>query len=79
MLTIFIDTMDLEENMYALASAAHEQSQISHACRSQMELPLRIEDFAFVDLTGDGDMDHGVFSASECQELIHVPLAACCG
>jgi hypothetical protein len=54
----FKDTMDMEENMYALASTAHMHYQLGCQCRSPVDPPLAIENFAFVDLTGDDDVDH---------------------
>ena len=65
-----IDAIDIDENMYALASTAHEHHQIGPECRSQIELLLGTENFAFVDLTGDDDMDYAAPSHGECQDRL---------
>jgi hypothetical protein len=62
--------------MYALASTAHEHHKIGPERHSQMELLLGTENIAFVDLTGDDDMDHGAPSDGKCQgrlDLINLP------
>jgi hypothetical protein len=65
----FIDTIDTDENMYALASTAYEHYQITCLCRSQIELPLETERFEVTDLTGKDDMDLGAFNDSDVPVL----------
>lgn len=73
--------MDMQENMYALASTAHMHYQLGLQCRSPVDPPLAIENFTFIDLTGDRDVDHWTPVHSNYQELIpsSVPddVAAC--
>jgi hypothetical protein len=62
--------MDMEENMYALASAAHMHHQLGRQCCSPVGPLLAIENFTFIDLTGDDDVDHWTPVHSDYQELV---------
>jgi hypothetical protein len=62
--------MNMEENMYALASTAHMHYQLGRQCRSPVDPPLAIENFTFIDLTGDDDVDHWTPVHSDYQELV---------
>lgn len=66
----FKDTMNMEENMYALASTADMHYQLGRQCRSPVDPPLAIENFTFIDLPGDDDVDHWTPVHSDYQELV---------
>lgn len=66
----FKDTMDMEENMYDLASTAHMYYQLGRQCCSLVDPPLAIENLTFIDLTGDDDVDQWTHGHSDYQELV---------
>ncbi|RDI78177.1 hypothetical protein Vi05172_g11800 [Venturia inaequalis] len=64
-------TMDIDENMYALASIAHMHYQLSRQCRSPLDPPLAIEKFTSIDLIGYDDMHHGAPVDGDYQEVVY--------
>lgn len=69
-----IDAIHIDGSSYVSASTTVEYAQISPECRLRKVLPSEIDNFAFVGLTGNNDMNCSVPSVinSEYESLVDV-------